>query len=227
MSQLTEYAARVAGSVGAMMAMVMGVREPAIVARACELGIAMQLSNIARDVGEDARAGRLYLPLDWLQEAGIDPDAWLAEPRFDARLGGVVRRLLEAAELLYRRSEAGIAVLPAGCRPGSGGPAALCGDRPRSRAPRLRFGGRGARVPARRKLLLLPRALLAPVPERRAPASCLDEARFLVDCLPGGVPAQTEAAVEGLWRSLDARAAWLIDLFARLERREQLQRSRS
>ena len=38
----------------------------------------MQLTNIARDVGEDARAGRLYLPLAWLREAGIDADAWLA-----------------------------------------------------------------------------------------------------------------------------------------------------
>ena len=77
---LTAYAARVAGTVGAMMTLVMGQRSPEIVARACDLGVAMQLTNIARDVGEDARAGRLYLPLSWLREAGIDPDAWLANP---------------------------------------------------------------------------------------------------------------------------------------------------
>ena len=40
-------------------------------------------NEIARDVGEDARMGRLYLPLDWLREAGIDPDAWLAEQGLD------------------------------------------------------------------------------------------------------------------------------------------------
>ena len=54
-----DYAARVAGAVGAMMALVMETREPRALARACELGVAMQLTNIARDVGEDARKGRL------------------------------------------------------------------------------------------------------------------------------------------------------------------------
>jgi phytoene/squalene synthetase len=72
------YAARVAGTVGAMMALLMGTRDPAALARACDLGVAMQLSNIARDVGEDAAMGRLYLPRSWLREAGIDPDEWLA-----------------------------------------------------------------------------------------------------------------------------------------------------
>ena len=46
-----------------MMAVLMGARDPNQLARACDLGVAMQFSNIARDVGEDARAGRLYLPL--------------------------------------------------------------------------------------------------------------------------------------------------------------------
>ena len=55
---LHDYCARVAGSVGAMMALIMGVRDPHALARACELGNAMQLTNIARDVGEDARRGR-------------------------------------------------------------------------------------------------------------------------------------------------------------------------
>jgi phytoene/squalene synthetase len=82
LSDLRAYAARVAGTVGVMMALVMNVRDPAALARACDLGVAMQLTNIARDVGEDARAGRLYLPLDWLHAAGIDPDAFLAAPSF-------------------------------------------------------------------------------------------------------------------------------------------------
>ena len=80
LAALRAYAARVAGTVGAMMALLMGVRDPAVLARACDLGVAMQLSNIARDVAEDARAGRLYLPLAWLREGGIDPEAWLARP---------------------------------------------------------------------------------------------------------------------------------------------------
>ncbi len=87
LDDLLDYAARVAGAVGAMMAVLMGVRDPALLARACDLGVAMQLTNIARDVGEDARAGRLYLPLAWLREAGIDPDAFLADPALQSRFG--------------------------------------------------------------------------------------------------------------------------------------------
>ena len=84
LADLTAYAARVAGTVGAMMALLMDERRPEVLARACDLGVAMQFSNIARDVGEDARAGRLYLPQEWLREAGLDPEAWLAAPVFDA-----------------------------------------------------------------------------------------------------------------------------------------------
>src|SRR5262249_13537001 len=70
-SALMDYAVRVAGTVGAMMAVLMGARTPQQLARACDLGVAMQLTNIARDIGEDASQGRLYLPLQWLRAAGI------------------------------------------------------------------------------------------------------------------------------------------------------------
>jgi phytoene synthase len=87
------------------------------VARACELGLAMQLTNIARDVGEDARQGRLYLPREWLAAAGIDAQDFLAQPRFSPALGGVIQNLLREADRLYQRAEAGIAELPLDCRP--------------------------------------------------------------------------------------------------------------
>lgn len=61
LEDLEAYAVRVAGTVGAMMALLMGTTSPELIARACDLGVAMQLTNIARDVGEDARMGRLYL----------------------------------------------------------------------------------------------------------------------------------------------------------------------
>lgn len=115
--ELHDYAARVAGTVGAMMAVIMESRQPAALARACDLGVAMQLTNIARDVGEDARLGRLYLPRQWMREEGLDPDAWLAAPRFDERLARVVRRLLDEADRLYRRAECGVCHLPRDCRP--------------------------------------------------------------------------------------------------------------
>lgn len=118
LDSLYDYAARVAGTVGAMMSVLMGAREAPVLARACDLGVAMQLTNIARDVGEDAGRGRIYLPTNWLIEAGIDPDAWLATPVFSDALGEVISRLLTAADALYLRARSGIAQLPLGCRPG-------------------------------------------------------------------------------------------------------------
>lgn len=111
-----DYGARVAGSVGAMMCWIMGVRSPQALARACELGVAMQLTNIARDVGEDARNGRLYLPRQWLEQAGIDADAWLAAPVCSPALQAVIERLLKEADRLYGQSTAGVALLPRDCR---------------------------------------------------------------------------------------------------------------
>lgn len=118
LSGVLAYSARVAAAVGAMMCVLMRVRDADALARACDLGLAMQLTNIARDVGEDARAGRLYLPLDWLKAAGVDVEAWLAAPVPTPALRGVVARLLAEASRLYTRSEAGVSALPFGCRPG-------------------------------------------------------------------------------------------------------------
>ena len=86
LDDLLGYATRVAGTVGVAMAMLMGARSGPAGARACDLGLALQLTNIARDVGEDAANGRLYLPLQWMREAGLDPDAWLASPGFSPAL---------------------------------------------------------------------------------------------------------------------------------------------
>lgn len=115
---LCAYGARVASSVGAMMCVLMRVRDADTLARACDLGVAMQLTNIARDVGEDARAGRIYLPLDWLAAEGVDPDAFLADPRATPAIRRIVRRLLAEADRLYLRSEAGIPALPLAARTG-------------------------------------------------------------------------------------------------------------
>ena len=118
LSDLRSYSARVASAVGAMMTVLMGVRDANALARACDLGVAMQLTNIARDVGEDARAGRLYLPLDWLDAAGVDPEAFLHDPVASPAIRSMTARLLAEADRLYRRSEAGICALPLAARPG-------------------------------------------------------------------------------------------------------------
>ncbi|KAA9006843.1 15-cis-phytoene synthase [Histidinibacterium aquaticum] len=118
LSEVTSYSARVASAVGAMMCVLMRVRDRDALARACDLGVAMQLTNIARDVGEDARAGRLYLPMDWFAEAGVDPDAFLRDPLPTDPVRRMVARLLAEARRLYLRAESGIAALPVDARTG-------------------------------------------------------------------------------------------------------------
>ena len=76
----------------------------------------MQLTNIARDVGEDARRGRVYLPQQWLDEEDCPREALLGAGAFDPAVGRVVERLLVCADAAYRRADAGIGALPADCR---------------------------------------------------------------------------------------------------------------
>lgn len=116
LSDLISYSARVASAVGVMMCVLMRVRDRDALARAADLGVAMQLTNIARDVGEDARENRLYLPLEWFEEAQLDPQTFLDNPQPDPSIRTMVRRLLREAERLYHRSEAGVGRLPLSCR---------------------------------------------------------------------------------------------------------------
>ena len=112
------YCWRVAGVVGVMMALVMDVAPDDLptLRRAQDLGLAFQLTNIARDVGEDARNGRVYLPVDWLREAGLDTDpSRLLDPAFARALAGVVRRLVDAAEPFYLSAGEGLPALSLSC----------------------------------------------------------------------------------------------------------------
>ena len=106
------YCWRVAGVVGVMMAMVMGNRNPATLDRACDLGMAFQLTNIARDVVEDAGIGRIYLPAAWLGEEGIFALDDLLDLGRRPALGRVAVRLVDAADPYYRSAVAGIGALP-------------------------------------------------------------------------------------------------------------------
>lgn len=84
---LLRYCYHVAGVVGCMMAVVMGVdpQDDETLDRACDLGLAFQLANIARDISEDDAVGRCYLPVDWLVEADIQPGEHM-RPHFRSRL---------------------------------------------------------------------------------------------------------------------------------------------
>ena len=102
-----QYCYHVAGVVGIMMAHIMGTNEPAALQRATDLGIAFQLTNIARDVHEDAAVGRIYLPGDWLAEANI-PENELLEPQHSTALANVVNRLLTEADRYYASAKEGL-----------------------------------------------------------------------------------------------------------------------
>lgn len=115
--ELYDYGVRVGSTVGVMMTLVMGRRDARTLVAASELGLAMQLTNIARDVGEDARRGRIYLPIDRLQSGGVDPDAWLTEPGLEPGIRDTVAWLLDDADRLYARSWCGISRLPVSSRP--------------------------------------------------------------------------------------------------------------
>lgn len=110
---LYRYCYHVAGVVGCMMAVVMGVdpADQATLDRACDLGLAFQLANIARDIDEDDRAGRCYLPRDWLAELDIPPDAVMAPP-YRARLAILGRRLAGRAAAFEASARAGTPALP-------------------------------------------------------------------------------------------------------------------
>ncbi|HLT46499.1 MAG TPA: phytoene/squalene synthase family protein [Rubricoccaceae bacterium] len=124
-SDLLAYADLVAGSVGAMMLPFLVARREdvaALEAPARALGQAMQLTNVLRDVGEDARRlGRVYLPHEALAAHGLTPEDLLG----DAPAGGpkaayaaLVESVAAQAEGLYDRAEAGIAALPGSVRTG-------------------------------------------------------------------------------------------------------------
>lgn len=96
---LYRYCYHVAGAVGCLMAVVMGVPpdDEATLDRACDLGLAFQLANIARDIAEDAGVGRCYLPGEWLAGQGIAADALMAPAHRDA-LVVLARRLADRAQ---------------------------------------------------------------------------------------------------------------------------------
>jgi 15-cis-phytoene synthase len=208
-SDVTAYGVRVAGTVGVMMSLLMGERRPDALARAVDLGIAMQFSNIARDVMEDAKMGRLYLPDDWLSENRLTRQQVLLHPE---QAAAVASRLVDAAEIIYDRAAAGIAMLPRSCR-ASINAARLLYREIGQEAKRVSHRGR-AIVPTPRKLALVARAI-AKTPWLAGPASaaCVTEAQFLLDAV--AQTPQPAAAYRGLSGQMD----WVMKMFIAVETR--------
>lgn len=109
------YSYHVAGVVGVMMAIVMGVdpQDDETLDRASDLGIAFQLTNIARDVIDDAAIGRVYMPGDWLREEGVSPHPrHVLDERNREAVWRAARRLLQEADKYYASSGPGVRRLP-------------------------------------------------------------------------------------------------------------------
>lgn len=217
-ADLLAYAMRVAGTVGLAMALVMGVRGQRGLVAASALGIGMQLTNVCRDVAEDARLGRVYLPIEWLAEEGIDVRHWLLDPVPCEGLNRVVRRVLDLADACYAVGDRGLLNLPRDCQGGI-------------RAARRLYAGIGHRlrrqgadpmrgrtvVPAWGKLacLLAPEAVaLAPSDLVLAEQACEFAAQPFLAHFPVALLQARGEAGEG-----NGRLLWVLDLFERLERR--------
>ena len=112
-ADLLRYCYHVAGSVGCMMAVVMGVapEDNDTLDRACDLGLALQLANIARDIVPDAEVGRCYLPARWLAEEGIEEQD-LLEPIHRPALARMATRLVTLARRYRQSARVGAARLP-------------------------------------------------------------------------------------------------------------------
>lgn len=109
-AELTEYCYGVASTVGLMAMHIIAFRGEAAVPFAVKLGIALQLTNILRDVGEDWRAGRLYLPLDELAHFGLS-ESDIARGAVDQRWRAFMRFQIARTRALYAEAEPGIALL--------------------------------------------------------------------------------------------------------------------
>jgi phytoene synthase len=197
LSDVVAYSVRVAGTVGVMMSLIMGQRAPQALARAIDLGIAMQLSNIARDVEEDRKLGRVYLPQHWLDESDAEHAAG---------------RLVETAESFYQRAASGIAMLPASCR-SSINAASLLYREIGLRAVRQKHVGRAV-VPGHRKAVILAKAIAqAPFLSAAAEWPCEAEGLFLLDAVA------KVAAVAPLNKGWSAQMDWVFDMLITVEGR--------
>ncbi len=112
LAELLHYCWCVAGSVGAMMCHVLGVRRERAVVHGVHLGMAMQLTNVCRDVAEDWQRGRLYLPLEVAPGLSGARPSRAVPPKLVPHMARAVRTLLREADVLYASGDAGLRYLP-------------------------------------------------------------------------------------------------------------------
>ena len=180
----------------------------------------MQLTNICRDVGEDARAGRLYLPRDLMHKAGIDPDNFLRNPAPSAQLAQVIQQVLTEAQRRYDLADEGIRQLPRSCRPGILAARRLYAEIGHTVA-RNRYDSINQRavVSRARKLQILLGLIRGPdaAPEYMM-VPCAAENQFLLDA----VPHTEEWQRSNQPRHFSAKASWMLELFMVMKERDEM-----
>ncbi len=111
-AELLRYCYHVAGAVGLVSVAIFGCADPTARRYAEELGYALQWTNILRDVGEDARSGRIFLPREDLRRYGLDEAALLAGACDPAKFGRLMKHEASVARTHYREALAVFAALP-------------------------------------------------------------------------------------------------------------------
>ncbi|CAM2745037.1 phytoene/squalene synthase family protein [Legionella worsleiensis] len=106
---LIQYAYQVAGTVGEMMCPILGCVDAQATQYACHLGVAMQLTNIVRDVMEDAKLNRLYLPVEWL---GFDDPGCVLKKEYRLPTQLAMKKTLNLAETYYQSACHGLKFIP-------------------------------------------------------------------------------------------------------------------
>ena len=110
--ELIQYAYQVAGTVGLMMSPLIMVNNNKANKHAIDLGIAMQLTNIARDIYEDALMNRIYLPQDWISNTDISELTDISSNKDLIQIKGAIKRLILLSETYYKNGFAGMRYIP-------------------------------------------------------------------------------------------------------------------
>lgn len=110
-SELEDYCYCVAGTVGEMMCQALRCDDPRAISHAIDMGVAMQMTNIARDVYEDAERGRIYVPKAWLGDISLEDILQLSAAAVP-QIRGAILRLIALSEKRYQTARHGIALLP-------------------------------------------------------------------------------------------------------------------
>ena len=110
--ELIQYAYQVAGTVGLMMSPLIMVNNNKANKHAIDLGIAMQLTNIARDIYEDALMNRIYLPQDWINNTDISELTDISSNKDLIQIKSAIKKLILLSETYYKNGFAGMRYIP-------------------------------------------------------------------------------------------------------------------